>query len=605
MFPEYVPRAWRNDPSAAAERRVYEALQAQLSDDYSVHWRVPLYDEEALRDTDGEADFVILHSSFGVLVLEVKGGQIERNGTVWFSTDRHGVRHEIKDAYHQAARAKHIVVRQLRGMRRFEDRRLACGHGVVFPDATHSGSHALGPNAPLAITSFAEAISELGAFAARLMRESAKRDGTGLGAEGVREVEAHLAPRFKLRHPLQATLDADDADIISLTEEQFNVLDLLGREPRVLVTGGAGTGKTLLAVELARRLSERGLRTLVTTASADLADWLGGLFGAARAALVISPLASIDAKLTDAAVQQQILSVDEARALAKKRLGKPMAERLLWITDKLPTLKFDAIILDEAQDLLEEDWTALSLCLNDPDRGPIYAFCDEAQLDDSVEVANLPPGPPYRLSPLQERLPSRFVEITLVDNLRNTQEIFALVRSLYVVPGQKPSDYRCKGPEGEQVGFVEAAGWADVRRELKGLLRRLIVVEQIPASDIAVLYYLAFADKGGRRLPWDDPALTPRGDLGDPRGDVGDPGGAAAGAFWPVAGDPESAGLTVTLATRFRGQERRVVIIVGSPDSDREAYIGLTRPRLYLVLVGTSDDLENWRAHAEGAAGAM
>lgn len=589
MFPEHVPTAWQTDPSLAAEGRVREALRSQLSDDYSVLWRVPLYDERS-RNPDTEADFVILHSSYGLLVIEVKGGGVERDGPEWFSTDRHGERHAIVDPFRQATRCKHVLVRQLRELPRLRNRFIAAAHAVVLPDSGRPGSASdLGSNAPLALIAFADALEALGAFVTRVMREAAAVAGSGFGVDGVREAEAKLAPRFKLAHPLQAILSADDAELITLTEEQFNVLDLVGREPRVLITGGAGTGKTLLAVELAQRLSARGVRTLLTTASPALAAWLRALCPGTDA-LLVSALGSIDQELLRHAADRHLIDDDQVQALAKDRFGKAMTERWLVLVDGLPELRFDAVIVDEAQDLLSEHWTGLSCCLNEPDDGQLYAFCDEAQLDEGVEITNLPAEPPYRLSPMQARLPSRFVEITLSDNLRNTQRIFALARPLYLVPGGVAGAYRCRGPVGEQVELVEALAWRDVRKRLVALLKRLISEEKIHPRDIAVLYYSGFTDGGGRTLPWQNPS--------EPSGSH-DPSDLDIRWLRSMLSPTTVAELTIAHAPDFRGMERPVVIIVGSPATDREAYIGLTRARVYLALIGAADELSAWGAHAQ------
>ncbi len=64
--------------------------------------------------------------------------------------------------------------------------------------------------------------------------------------------------------PLGAALAEDECRILALTEEQFSVLDTLARLRRVAVSGGAGTGKTLLALEKAKRLAGEGFETLLT-----------------------------------------------------------------------------------------------------------------------------------------------------------------------------------------------------------------------------------------------------------------------------------------------------------------------------------------------------
>jgi len=72
----------------------------------------------------------------------------------------------------------------------------------------------------------------------------------------IQAVTELLAPRFELRQSLGAALEADDRQLLRVTEDQFRVLDMLSRQRRVAVSGGAGTGKTMLALERVGRGGE-------------------------------------------------------------------------------------------------------------------------------------------------------------------------------------------------------------------------------------------------------------------------------------------------------------------------------------------------------------
>src|SRR5690606_1464013 len=64
---------------------------------------------------------------------------------------------------------------------------------------------------------------------------------------------------------LAAATAADDEARVRLTEEQAWVLDALDENPRVVVRGGAGTGKSILARAAARREAAAGRRVRVAT----------------------------------------------------------------------------------------------------------------------------------------------------------------------------------------------------------------------------------------------------------------------------------------------------------------------------------------------------
>ena len=77
MFPTPLPAAVTADAGREAERRVYDALARLLDPEHAVFYSVAwLTRATGPAARDGEADFVIAHSDLGVLVLEVKGGQV-------------------------------------------------------------------------------------------------------------------------------------------------------------------------------------------------------------------------------------------------------------------------------------------------------------------------------------------------------------------------------------------------------------------------------------------------------------------------------------------------------------------------------------------------
>jgi DNA replication protein DnaC len=64
--------------------------------------------------------------------------------------------------------------------------------------------------------------------------------------------------------------------IDELTQSQFRVLRQLRGHKRATIIGGAGTGKTLLAIEKATQLAEQGFRVLLVCFNRNLKDWITG-----------------------------------------------------------------------------------------------------------------------------------------------------------------------------------------------------------------------------------------------------------------------------------------------------------------------------------------
>jgi hypothetical protein len=146
MYPNQISP----DTPSAAERLLYEAFREGLDQSYTVFHSVAWQSKDAEgRPRDGEADFVIVHPSRGILVLEAKGGIIRcdpRTGR-WTSTDRHGGIHRIRDPFDQVRYSKHTLQEQLQIMLHKSRRRINVGHAVAFPDVVVDEPW-LGPDKP-------------------------------------------------------------------------------------------------------------------------------------------------------------------------------------------------------------------------------------------------------------------------------------------------------------------------------------------------------------------------------------------------------------------------------------------------------------------------
>lgn len=188
-----------------------------------------------------------------------------------------------------------------------------------------------------------------------------------LGNDGIRAIENILAKPFVLHAPLGPLLSEDIEALNVLTQQQFHILTNIQDVQRAAISGSAGTGKTVLALEEARRCSKDGLRTLYTCYNRPLAiDVSKRLEGLPN--LVVLNFHTFCKKIVDQA------GIKIPKVSSQRRLFDDVfPELLMQAFDSMSVRQFDAIIVDEGQDFSPLWWSALDSGL-DPRGKTCYAY---------------------------------------------------------------------------------------------------------------------------------------------------------------------------------------------------------------------------------------
>src|SRR5947209_5492155 len=110
MYPQRLPDSCKSD----AERKLFHLFQDSLPHDYTVIWSIDWTEARPVNRGGGghvsEIDFLGLHPSRGILVLEGKGGGVgyDGNSHEWYTVDRNGNRFAIKDPFEQARNGRYL-----------------------------------------------------------------------------------------------------------------------------------------------------------------------------------------------------------------------------------------------------------------------------------------------------------------------------------------------------------------------------------------------------------------------------------------------------------------------------------------------------------------
>lgn len=254
-----------------SERVVYEALRALPTGFVVMHsfpWLRPAQDLASEPFREGEADFVILHPQHGLLVLEVKGGQPELSGRRWVRGGK-----EMRDPFEQARRSRYALLDAVEERTRKRVNRALFTHGdvVVFPHARFAGPLPL--NAEPRIVVGTTEISAIPAKIDDAFKAWGRRE-TRLSPPVFTELLNALMPKLRLMRCAGAEIAAERQRIVQITLDQRATLLGLMDNDRVLVQGTAGSGTTLLALEFALTLADRGERALFLCFNRHLAAWL-------------------------------------------------------------------------------------------------------------------------------------------------------------------------------------------------------------------------------------------------------------------------------------------------------------------------------------------
>jgi hypothetical protein len=262
MIPDYV----HSDCLSNAERKIFHRLKEELPNSYVVLHSLALAKHS--RKLRSEIDFVIINER-GVLCIEVKGGRIRAEKGVWCFTDRYGDMHLKRESpFEQASSNMFALKRSVES--RFGKKAVQSsaifGFFVVFPDIYFAqespewdlncviDNQGLNTDAKTLIDRQYE-YSEYSTRRIRpqiplpIMSESEKD-----------ELVNYLRGDFDFIPSLRQSIEQSYQELLRLTEEQYCVLDQLEENPRIIVHGKAGTGKTVLGIERIRREARRGKR---------------------------------------------------------------------------------------------------------------------------------------------------------------------------------------------------------------------------------------------------------------------------------------------------------------------------------------------------------
>jgi hypothetical protein len=527
MGPTVIPA--KPNFRSKAEEKVYLALRKALSPEDVIVCNFEFTD---LNLGDVEIDFILFLKDMGLVVIEVKGGHISFDGQDWIQSDSKSSR-----AIHPAVQAK----RNMNTFREFLRNRWSQGNIksdwiVCFPDSQVKTSNS--PDLPI------EKIVDKNnlEFVLSTIKNNLNTKSNASAPSGNAWIEAalkHIQPKDLKDLDRETALGNNYAHVKELTHQSIELLDQLSENDKFIVYGPAGSGKTWLAFEQAKIWIEQGLKIGIVAYNRGLVSYLH------KKGLELQEGARPEFIGTFHEFAKQIGTTAGAPANYNEE-NDPYASALIQAAEKLSEEeKFDAFIVDEAQDFMSSWWTTLEISLRQ--NGKIGAFGDVNQ-----KVFG------KRNFPI-----SKYAKFRLKENIRNSKQIaeLAALFSEESLVARGPNSFPVEMIEVPEQKVIEAAD---------DMVERLTEKDNWHPGEIALLttknrhpVHAEIANKD-RDLYWSD--------------------------FWT------NENVFYGTVGGFKGLERPVVILAldgfhNAEEFNDFMYVGLTRARDKLVVVGSRENL--------------
>jgi len=254
MFPEYC-----RDDIEKSEIKVFNKLKNntnKLMDNWICYHSLnyPVHISKKNKKSYkyyGEADFVILVPEKGIINIEVKGGSLKCIDGIWSRRDRAGWVTFNKSPIKQAHNSKYDIGKE------FKKRLGVCfpqEFVLLFPDCS---VESIKDPIEFSQKNIIDGDNFLMNFEKRLIELSNMLIPGGgklnLSTKYLKQLKKIIRPDFFSLEKKSLILSKSAGELFNFTEEQIATFDLLEDQPRLIIEGPMGTGKTAICEEIIKR----------------------------------------------------------------------------------------------------------------------------------------------------------------------------------------------------------------------------------------------------------------------------------------------------------------------------------------------------------------
>lgn len=453
-----LPARPRTFAKGSLEDLMFEALEKKLPHDYYVIHSFKLITVKDETIFESETDFIVYHPEKGIICLEAKAGHVQCIEGDWYYASGKKMSHD--GPYNQASSNKWKLKDYIQNSPYdFLLKKCKLFHAVWFPSVTDEEvrSRVLPPEADRKVTLTRSALENPLAKIEEIFSLDLPNNVQTLLSDKERDIllrkilcpACDLVPAISIEHDLKKQV------FHRMLSEQKCVLDFLIEQKTAVIQGIAGTGKTLIALEKARRHAERGEKVLFLCYNRFLHDYIA----------TNNAHQYIDYYTIDGFACRMCNTSEADYALLKECLENHYLEG---------TFPYQHIVIDEGQDFgqyfIEENEIIqlLENIITDQEdyNGSFYVFYDAMQL---VQGQKIP-----------EYITQADCKLTLYKNCRNTENI--ATTSMKPIRNKKP-----KLIDGCIKGTVPRMYYLDKEEQNQKVLDVIKLYEESGLKDIVVL----------------------------------------------------------------------------------------------------------------------
>jgi hypothetical protein len=411
-----IPPYYKKNINSNAEAKMFDLFQSSSMDATILH---SLGVADHKDKIFGEIDFLIICEQ-GNLCLEVKGGYVERKQGIWHFENAEGqVTKKEEGPFQQAIgnmfSLRNHLVKILGRNHPISKSHFACG--VIFPDMTFNlkGIDII-PEIVFdnryydnEIKTYIDKVFQY--WSAKLKEKHGFTPGK-LTDKNIQQVENLLRGDFSYVPKLSSIVDEVDNRLVELTSEQYNTFRMVSNNPRMIISGRAGTGKTLIALEQAKRNAAMGKKVLYLCYNRLISSYIN--YQLSKYNEEFEPDCLVVTNFHE--LLSRYIDFNDSKEFPSDQFYKEIVpERFLEYVSAYGFEKYDIIFIDEGQDLLRINYL---FCINEIlhgglENGSWYLFYDDNQ---NIYNSAMEEG----LDLLKQTRPTF---ASLLVNCRNTQQI--------------------------------------------------------------------------------------------------------------------------------------------------------------------------------------